>query len=216
MGSGLGPDNQGVTRPRSLPRGEITVFAAFAGPPDANPADIRRSLMPGFPARTWHRVFPFLPRERGPDGAGVIWHPLGEGWQLAVDCVHARRPIRWRLSGAYLQWPGSDLASPTDLVDFDEIPITDWSLAVPDADFRTFCRRGSTALRLSEMVARWASRSDRSARVAHCSAPPRPGPRVRLTRRASVGPTRAPWREFAQGAEVDRIRVSSPDGERFR
>jgi hypothetical protein len=155
MGSGLEPGNLGIARRSVHQREEITVFAALAGPPDASPGEIRRLLMPGLPARTWHRVFPFLPRECGPDGAGVVWHPLGEGWRLAVDCVHARRPIPWRLSGAYLQWPGSDLASPTDLVDFDEIAIADWSLAVPDADYRAFCRRGSTALRLSELVARW-------------------------------------------------------------
>jgi hypothetical protein len=156
MGSRLEPDNQGFTRRRLLPREEITVFAALAGPQDASPADIRRLLMPGLPARTWHRVFPFLPRERRPDGTSVVWHPLGRGWQLAVECVHARIRIRWRLSGAYLQWPGSDLASPTDLAEFDERPIADWSLAVPDPEFRALCRRGSVALRLSELVARWA------------------------------------------------------------
>jgi len=156
MGSRLEPGNLGSARRGSHPREEITVFAALAGPADARSADIRRLLMPGLPTRTWHRVFPFLPRERRSDGTSVVWHPLGAGWQRAVECVHARTPIRWRMSGAYLQWPGSDLASPTDLVDFDEIPIADWSLAVPDPDFRAFCRGGSVALRLSELVARWA------------------------------------------------------------
>ncbi len=155
MGSRLESGSLGAARRRLHPRDEITVFAALAGPADARPGDIRRLLMPGLPARTWHRVFPFLPREQRPDGSSVVWHPLGKGWQRAVERVHARMPIHWRLSGAYLQFPGSDLASPVDLVDFDEIPITDWSLAVPDPDFRAFCHRGSVSLRLSELVARW-------------------------------------------------------------
>jgi len=156
MGSHLQPLEQGAMRRGPHPREEITAFAALAGAADASSADIRRLVAPGLPARIWHRVFPFLPRERTADGASVVWHPLGRGWHLAVECVHARRPIRWRLSGAYLQWPQSDLASPADLVDFDDIPIADWSLAVPDPDFRAFCRRGCVALRLSELVARWA------------------------------------------------------------
>jgi len=136
---------------------EIAAFLSRGGRADATSAAIRLLVSPGLPQRTWHRVFPALPKEVMPDGSLLVWHPLGDGWAQALDRVHARRRIRWRLSGTLLRWPGSGELSAADLSDFDGIDIADWSLAVPDPGFRAFCAaRRAAALRLSELVARWA------------------------------------------------------------
>ena len=114
-------------------------------------------LRPGLALRTWHRVYPFLPKEVREDGALVVWLPDGRDWQRALELVHCGRRVRWRLSGAFLERePGCDPV-PTDLVAFDDYDLADWSLAVPDPGFRAFCgARRVSALRLSELVARWA------------------------------------------------------------
>lgn len=157
MGSKLESGSLHTGRRGQWLREEMTSFAAYVGAADCGSAEIRRRVVPELPARIWHRVFPFLPKERHCDGGIVVWHPAGEDWSRALDCVHARRPIPWRRSGAYLQLPDSDALVLADLVDFDDLEISDWSLAVPDPRFGAFCRaRDLAAPRLSEMVARWA------------------------------------------------------------
>jgi hypothetical protein len=136
---------------------EIAAFLSRGGRADATSAAIRLRVAPGLPQRTWHRVFPALPKEVMADGSLLVWHPLGEGWAQALDRVHARRRVHWRLSGALLQWPGSGELSAADLSDFDDMDIADWSLAVPHPGFRAFCAASRAgAPRLSELVARWA------------------------------------------------------------
>lgn len=156
MGSKLESGNLCAHRAHRDASDEIAVFAAFGGPADTGSAELRRRLVPDVPARTWHRVFPFLPKERR-EGGIVVWHPVGDDWARSLERVHAGRTIRWRRSGAYLQWPGIERLVPTDLAAFDDLEISDWSLAVPDARFRALCARcGEGAQRLSEVVARWA------------------------------------------------------------
>lgn len=157
MGSKLESGNLHGGRTGRRLREEIVSFAAYVGASDCGSAEIRRRVVPELPARTWHRVFPFLPKERRGDGAIVVWHPAGDDWSRALDHVHARRPIAWRRSGAYLQLPESEALVLADLVDFDDLQLSDWSLAVPDPRFGAFCRASDFAApRLSEMVARWA------------------------------------------------------------
>jgi len=156
MGSKLESGNLCADRARCGAPDEIAVFAAFGGAPGTDSAELRRRVAPEVSARTWHRVFPYLPKEVR-EGGIAVWHPAGDDWARTLEHVHAGRPIRWRRSGAYLQWPGTDRVVLTDLAAFDDLEISDWSLAVPDARFRALCARcGEGALRLSEVVARWA------------------------------------------------------------
>jgi hypothetical protein len=138
-------------------RAEITLYAANVGGVQAEASVLRRRLEPAVSMRTWHRVFPYLPREVLADGALVLWHPDEHGWQLAQDQVHALTAPAWRRSGAYLTLPGSDRMVLRDFHDLDDVDLPDWSMAVPDAGFSDLVgRMGSAPWRLSELVARWA------------------------------------------------------------
>lgn len=137
---------------------EIVVFAVHAGAPDRDQAAIRRGLQVEVPVRVWHRVYPVLPKELRGDGGLIVWIPHEGGWDAALECVHARRPVRWRKSGVCLQLPGSNHVILRDFSEFDDAGLADWSLAVPDRRFVEFCARARCAdgERLSEMLARWA------------------------------------------------------------
>jgi hypothetical protein len=136
---------------------EITVYAAFVGAADLDRSELRRGLQTSVTTRVWHRVFPYLPREKLADGSMVLWHPHGDGWWRALDYVHAGRRVVWRCSGAYLQLPASDAVVLHDFADLDAMDIADWTLAIPHPGFATFCARLREPVgRLSELVARWA------------------------------------------------------------
>ncbi len=136
---------------------EITLYAADAGPADAGASSLRRALQLPVSPRTWHRVFPVLPRETRLGGALVLWHPDEAGWLRALEWVHARQVPPWALRGAYVQAPDADLPALRDFQEFDELDLADWSLAVPDPSFHALCSRlRGERLRLSELVARWA------------------------------------------------------------
>jgi hypothetical protein len=139
-------------------RDEIVVFAVDAGAPDRDQASIRRSLHVDVPVRVWHRVYPALPKELRSDGDLIVWIPSEAGWDAALECVHARRQVRWRKSGVCLQLPGSNQVILRDFSEFDDAGLADWSLAVPDRRFVEFCARVRCAdgERLSELLARWA------------------------------------------------------------
>lgn len=136
---------------------EIALFAVYAAAGDRNASALRRVLQLPVSPRTWHRVFPYLPREICADGSLILWHPDPQGWQLALDRVHAGLPLNGRKSGAYLLTPGSDKITLRDFHDFDDAGLVDWSIAVPDVRFRDLCGSLHGELcRLSELVARWA------------------------------------------------------------
>lgn len=166
--------------------GEIALYGVYAGAGDRDsPRDsptLRRLLSLPVSPRTWHRVFPYLPRETRADGSLVLWHPDEAGWQAALERVHARLTPQWRKSGACVAIPGSDRTVLADFHEFDELDLADWSIAVPDPQFRALCGRLDGELcRLSELVARWALevgpvRAGQALAVRARAAPPRRRP----------------------------------------
>ncbi|MBU6271253.1 MAG: hypothetical protein KGQ67_08125 [Betaproteobacteria bacterium] len=135
----------------------ITLYAAKLGRVAADASALRQALQPSVPARTWHRVCPYLPREVLADGSLVLWHPDDAGWALALEQVHRLCAPSWRLSGAYVAIPGTERVEPRDFHAFDEIDLPDWSLAVPDPGFADMLGHlDGNAWRLSELIARWA------------------------------------------------------------
>ncbi len=137
--------------------GRITLYAAKLGPMPGDASALRQALCPPVPPRTWHRVYPYLPRETLADGSLVLWHPDEAGWSLALEQVHRLCAPTWRLSGAYVAVPGTERVEMRDFHALDEIDLPDWSLAVPDPGFADMLGHlDGNAWRLSELVARWA------------------------------------------------------------
>jgi hypothetical protein len=157
MGRRLGEGSFGWQNVWLAHRAEITLYAANVGGVPAEASALRRRFEPAVSMRTWHRVFPYLPREVLADGSLVLWHPDEHGWQLAQEQVHALTAPVWRRSGAYLTQPGSERTVLRDFHELDDIDLPDWSIAIPDRRFSELVgRMGSAPWRLSEVVARWA------------------------------------------------------------
>ena len=157
MGRKLSSEEIAGGKRRSSNASEIALYGVYAGAGDRDAQTLRRLMNLPVSPRTWHRVFPYLPREGRSDGSLVLWLPDEAGWAAALERVHARLTPNWRKSGACVAIPGSDQVILTDFQEFDEIDLVDWSIAVPDPQYRTLCGRLDGAFcRLSELVARWA------------------------------------------------------------
>jgi len=82
----------------------ITLFGAWVGATDRGAAALRHALQLSVAVRTWHRVCPYLPREKRPDGSLVLWHPLGADW------IRAQERVQYIMQDepTYFTWDGTD------------------------------------------------------------------------------------------------------------
>ena len=173
--------------------GRITLYAAKLGPMPGDASALRQALCPPVPPRTWHRVYPYLPRETLADGSLVLWHPDEAGWSLALEQVHRLCAPTWRLSGAYVAVRGTERVEMRDFHALDEIDLPDWSLAVPDPGFADMLGH------LDGNAWRWSPRCRKT----------RPASTERRQARALMAPMAAPAR-CAGFSRADRGRAPAP------